>query len=240
MRIAVLKFGGTSLSNKESRKHAIDKIINKMQIYDKVICVVSAMSRYPYPYSTQSLVNLVPNLNDKYLDQVISFGEVLSSYVMLNDLFEYNVSVDVINYNNNGIKTDGNYQNANIVSFDPTSYINKLKDVDIIITPGFLGNYNDNVTSLKSGGSDLSAFVIAKGMQGDVFIYSDVNGIYNKDPKRNDNAIKYNEVSFDILLELIKQGAKVMQYESIIYAKKHKMSFVFASTFTNDYGTKVI
>ena len=239
MRIAVLKFGGTSLANPECRKFVMEKIISKKQIYDKVVCVVSAMARYPYPYATQSLKNLVPNLNDKYLDQVISFGEILSSYVMLNDLSDYDVLVDVINYKQNGIKTDGNYQNANIIGFDSNNYYQKFSDVDIVITPGFLGNYKDSVTTLKSGGSDLTAFVIGKGLGADVFVYSDVNGIYDKDPKRSDNAVKYDNMSFNMLLDLIRDGAKVMQYESVLYAKKHKISFTLSSTFTNDFGTKV-
>ena len=158
---------------------------------------------------------------------------------MLNDLSDYDVLVDVINYKQNGIKTDGNYQNANIIGFDSNNYYQKFSDVDIVITPGFLGNYKDSVTTLKSGGSDLTAFVIGKGLGADVFVYSDVNGIYDKDPKRSDNAVKYDNMSFNMLLDLIRDGAKVMQYESVLYAKKHKISFTLSSTFTNDFGTKV-
>ena len=52
---------------------------------------------------------------------------------------------------------------------------------------------------------------------------STIDGIYSADPKKDSNAIKYDEISYD---EVIKKELGVMDIESIIMAKKHNIPII--------------
>ena len=56
MKIIVQKFGGTSVSTEESRKHVIEKVKNAIKEGYSPVLVVSAMGRKGEPYATDSLL----------------------------------------------------------------------------------------------------------------------------------------------------------------------------------------
>ena len=90
------------------------------------------------------------------------------------------------------------------------------------------------------GGSDYSAFLIADALNVHfVSIYTDVNGVYDKDPKVYPDASIYETLSVYELLSLIDQGAKVMQKESVLYALKKKICFEVRSAFNGQKGTLI-
>jgi len=63
MKITVQKYGGTSLANHELRNRVCDIIgATREEGYD-VVVVVSAIGRENDPYATDTLVNLVKQIN---------------------------------------------------------------------------------------------------------------------------------------------------------------------------------
>ena len=71
----------------------------------------------------------------------------------------------------------------------------------------------DRITTLGRGGSDLSAVAIGVAIDAnEVEIYSDVNGIYTADPRIVPDAMKLNYISYSEMLELSKNGAKVLNH----------------------------
>ena len=72
-----------------------------------------------------------------------------------------------------------------------------------------------------------------------VSIYTDVEGVYDKDPKEHPDACIYEVLKVDNLLTLIDQGAKVMQKESVLYALKRKIRFEVRSAFSGHKGTLI-
>lgn len=62
-------------------------------------------------------------------------------------------------------------------------------------------------------------------------IYTDVDGIYSEDPNINLNAKKYDEISYDKMLEMANHGAKVLHSKCIELAKKYGVHIIVRSTF---------
>ncbi len=77
--IMVMKFGGTSVQNEESRRHVIKHICRNVESGKKVVAVVSAMGRKGDPYATDTLISLLKDVgepvNPAELDSVMSIGE---------------------------------------------------------------------------------------------------------------------------------------------------------------------
>jgi len=63
VRITVQKFGGTSLANYEQRDRVCDIIQKTLESGSQTVVVVSAMGRKNDPYATDTLIQLVREVN---------------------------------------------------------------------------------------------------------------------------------------------------------------------------------
>ncbi len=244
MNIIVQKYGGTSTRNQETRTHIYKNVVDYVHKGYKVVVVVSAMGRYPDPYATDTLLSLVSSkhLTSKENDELTSIGETISSLVIKSELEHLGFKVASISNQELGIITDNHYQNANILSIDGSFILKQLHKADIIVCPGFQGHtINGQVTTLGRGGSDLSAIIIGIAVHAkEVEIYSDVNGIYTIDPKINHTAKKIDTITFYEMLELARNGTKVLNHRCIELAAKNNITIHARSSFEKDIGTYVI
>ena len=138
--------------------------------------------------------------------------------------------------------TDTRHMNATITTVEGHHILEKLKNADIVICPGFQGySQNGKITTLGRGGSDLSAVAIGVAIDAnEVEIYSDVNGIYTADPRIVPDAVKLDYVSYAEMLELSKNGAKVLNHRCVQLAAKHDIVIHARSSFDNQKGTYVL
>ena len=187
MKIIVQKFGGTSTRSIETREHMYKNIIREHDKGNKVVAVVSAMGRYDDPYATDTLLSIVhtDQLTDEEIDRLTSIGETISTLVVKSELAKKGYTVETVTNAELGILTDSHHQNATITTVEGKHILDKLKNADIVICPGFQGySQNGKITTLGRGGSDLSAVAIGVAIDAnEVEIYSDVNGIYTADPR---------------------------------------------------------
>lgn len=97
---------------------------------------------------------------------------------------------------------------------------------------------DQEITTLGRGGSDYTAMLIAAALNlKEVHIVTDVDGIYNQDPKQDPQAQRFDRIDYDRLLELIDQGAQVMQRQSIEYARQHQLRVWVGSLMNPGKGT---
>lgn len=234
-KIKVIKFGGTSLKTSEDRLKVIN-IIKEESKKKSLVVVVSAMGRYPDPYATDTLLKKAECLNEKNKDEIMSCGEIISSHYLCNECIKEGLDCGCINILENGIKTNENYGNGNILFVDSNKIYNELKKHRIIIVPGFFGtNKLHYVTALGRGGSDLSAVLIAHALGNtEVTIYSDVEGIYSADPKKIRDAILFKHVNITQALLLSGLNVAVIQYKACEFSKKHNIKMILKSTFRLD------
>ena len=156
---------------------------------------------------------------DKLYDQVISFGEILSSTIICEYLNEIGSSIKLID-SRQYIRTDDNYRNGH-VDWDTTcEHINGLtQDLNnyILLTQGFIGGTSDGfTTTLGREGSDFTAAIYAHCLNAEsMTVWKDVPGILNADPKIISDAKLFNEIPYSEAAEMTYYGASVIHPKTI-------------------------
>ncbi|MGP4040244.1 aspartate kinase [Gracilibacillus sp. D59] len=245
MRVLVQKFGGTSVKNKESREYAIKHIKEALNEGYKVVVVVSAMGRYPEPYSTDALLSLIDGnhskLSNKEKDLLLSCGETISATVFSHDLLENQINACAITGGEAGIITTSNFSNAQIKTVDTDHLSHIINNHQVVVVAGFQGKTENNeVTTIGRGGSDTSATALAAALQAEyVDIFTDVNGIMTADPHVVTNAQKLDTISYTEICNLAYQGAKVIHPRAVEIAMQANVPIRVRSTRLNDKGTLI-
>lgn len=185
--------------------------------------------------------NKSPNYNFVY-DQVISFGEIVSTTIVsyyFNENGLKNNWIDVRNF----IKTDATYRDANVDWEQTQKLISKgIKKKALNITQGFLGSDENNfTTTLGREGSDYTAAIFAYCLSAEsVTIWKDVPGVMNADPRYFENAILLNQISYREAIELAFYGASVIHPKTLQPLQKKEIP-LFVKSFINPLlpGTSV-
>lgn len=161
-----------------------------------------------------------PTLNYDYdYDQLIGFGELLSTTIIGNYLNESDVATRWMDIRRS-LKTDNTWREARINWELSGRLVNenfKFNGERILITQGFLGStINDQTTSLGREGSDYTAAVLAYMLKAQsVTIWKDVPGVLNADPKYFDDTILLEELSYLDAIELAYFGTSVIHPKTI-------------------------
>lgn len=235
-----MKFGGTSVVDIDKIKNVANIIAAQHAQKNKIAVVVSAMGK-----TTNALTELAHQITDKpnlrELDALLSTGENMSVALLALALNAIGCRAQSFNAWQLGINTNDNFGDAEIINIRaPMSFIMSYGPIPIIT--GFQGvtQYQD-ITTLGREGSDTSAVAIAAAGGADFCdIYTDVDGVYDCDPNTNKNARKLDFVSYDDMLKMANNGAKVLHPRSVITAKRHNIPIRVRGTFTpNDVGTLI-
>ena len=241
MEITVQKYGGSSVADTSKLFNVCHHIINKKKSGKAVVVVVSAQGK-----TTNKLIEeekeISSSVNKREHDVLVAVGEqiTVSKIVMcLEKLGQKAVSylgfqVPII--------TDSNYGDANIIKINPTKILKDLKNDFVVVVAGFQGidEYN-NITTLGRGGSDTTAIALAASLKAsECEIFTDVDGVYTNDPNIDSNAIKYDVISYDKMLEMARNGAKVLHTKCVEMARNNNVKIVVKSSFKDkDVGTLV-
>lgn len=160
--------------------------------------------------------NKSPNYNFVY-DQIVSFGELLSTTILsyfFNDQQIENVWIDARNL----IKTDTTYRDG-MVDWAATeqNISNQLQSSKLYITQGFIGSDPNHFSvTLGREGSDYSAAIFAYCLNAEsVTIWKDVPGVLNADPRYFEETILLNQISYHEAIELAFYGASVIHPKTL-------------------------
>ncbi len=240
MKLIVTKFGGTSVGTIDRIKSVAAKIKNEVNNGYNVIVVASAMAG-----ETNRLIKLVESLTNDYrtseYDTVISSGEQVTSGLLAIALNELGIKSKSYQAWQIPFETDNNFSKANIKEIKKDKILFDLNDGYVIVVPGFQGVHKNRVTTLGRGGSDTSAVALAAAFGAErCDIYTDVDGVYTADPRIVANALKLETITFEEMLELASQGAKVLQTRSVALAMNHNVKLQVLSSFENKTGTFII
>ena len=238
MDTIVLKFGGSSIADNEKLQLVANRITKLYDKGNKIVVILSAQGK-----TTDKLIEeakeLSPTINNRELDSLLSSGEQVSISklgILLNSMGYQAIS---LNGWQAGIYTDNTNQNAIIKRIDTTRIIQELNDDKIVIIAGFQGiNENMDITTLGRGGSDTTAIAIAAALKAkNCYIFSDVDGVYTSDPNRVAEAKKLAALSYEEMMEISSEGAKVLHNRSVEIGEKFKIPIITKSTFNNKAGT---
>jgi aspartate kinase len=241
LELLVLKFGGTSVANIDRIKAVALKIKSEVEKKNKIIAVVSAMSGV-----TNDLVSLVKQASETYesseYDAVLSSGEQVTSALLSIALQSLGIKSRSWLGWQIPIITNDVHGNARIKEIKKENILKSLDNGFVTIVSGFQGISSKNrITTLGRGGSDTSAVALAAAFSADrCDIYTDVDGIYTTDPRIVKNAKKLDYITYEEMLELASQGAKVLHTRSVALAMKYSVKLRVLSSFQNLPGTTVV
>jgi aspartate kinase len=236
----VQKFGGTSVADLDRIRNAAGRVKRAVDAGDQVAVVVSAMSG-----ETNRLVDLVraasPLHDAREYDAVVASGEQVTAGLMALVLQELGVPARSFLGWQIPLHTDGLHGRARIMDVEGGLLMERLGQGQVAVIAGFQGVSPENrITTLGRGGSDTTAVALAAAIKADrCEIYTDVDGVYTTDPRIVPKARKINRITYEEMLELASQGAKVLQTRSVEMAMNHNVPVMVLSSFEDKPGTLV-
>ena len=240
MSTLVLKFGGTSVATTKLIESAAKIVKSEYDKNNNIIVVVSAMSG-----TTNSLINHVNSIDfndDSEYDLVVSSGEQITAGLMSLALKKLNVPARSWLGWQIPIITRGQHRNAFIDKIVPDGIVNDFKEKKVAVVAGFQGiSSEERITTIGRGGSDNTAVFLAAAVAAErCDIYTDVDGVYTSDPKMTDKVRRLDKISYEEMIEMASQGAKVLQTTSVESAMNHDVNVNVRSTFNpSDEGTQI-
>ena len=240
MSTLVLKFGGTSVATTKLIESAAKIVKSEYDKNNNIIVVVSAMSG-----TTNSLIDHVNSIDfndDSEYDLVVSSGEQITAGLMSLALKKLNVPARSWLGWQIPIITRGQHRNAFIDKIVPDGIVNDFKEKKVAVVAGFQGiSSEERITTIGRGGSDNTAVFLAAAVAAErCDIYTDVDGVYTSDPKMTDKVRRLDKISYEEMIEMASQGAKVLQTTSVESAMNHDVNVNVRSTFNpSDEGTQI-
>ncbi len=240
MGIVIQKFGGSSVADTKKLNLVCKHIIKNVDEGNKVIVVVSAQGK-----TTDILIKeeeeITNNPNKREHDVLISVGEQITIAKLAILLNELGYKAKSYTGWQIPILTDNIYGNANILDINTDKILEDLNNNFIVIVAGFQGiNEFNEITTLGRGGSDTTAVALAAYTNADkLIIYTDVDGVFETDPNIDPNAKKIEKISYDQMIEMANNGAKVLHNKCVEMAQKYNVPIIVKSTFEKGTGTIV-
>lgn len=158
---------------------------------------------------------------DEAYDQIISYGEIISTRLISRYLQQEGVSCEWVDARKL-IYTDAEWRNAqidwDITQAQITQQVRPILEQKWVVTQGFIaGTVGNKTTTLGREGSDFTGAIFATSLQAkSLTIWKDVEGILNADPKIIPNAQKYAYLSYWEAAEMTQYGAKVIHPKTIV------------------------
>ncbi|MGB0920544.1 MAG: aspartate kinase [Alphaproteobacteria bacterium] len=239
-RIA-MKFGGTSVGDLDRIRNVATRVKAEVDQGNEVAVVVSAMSG-----ETNRLVDLAKGISPLHdareYDTIVAAGEQVSVGLLAMALQEIGVPARSWLGWQLPIHTSDVHASARILDIETEAIEAKFAEgIKVAVVAGFQGVGPDGrVTTLGRGGSDTSAVAVAAAIKAErCDIYTDVDGVYTTDPRMVPAARKLNQITYEEMLEMASQGAKVLQTRSVELAMAHNVRLQVLSSFEDKPGTLV-
>jgi aspartate kinase len=240
MTLVVQKYGGSSVASAERILHVARRVADRARAGNDLVVTVSAMGD-----TTDELISLAQQVtrrpSDREMDLLLSTGEIVSCTLLAMALRDMEVPACSFTGQQAGILTDRAHGRARILSVDPARIRGCLGEGQVAIVAGFQGiTPETDITTLGRGGSDTTAVALAAALgAGRCEIYTDVEGVYTCDPRVESRARKLGEISYDEMLEMASQGARVMHPRAVELGAIYGIPILVASSMTDAPGTLI-
>lgn len=238
--LIVQKYGGTSLGDREKIQAAARRAAELAALGHNVVVVVSAQGD-----TTDLMIEKAMQINRhraaREMDAYLAAGEQMSAGLLAMAIGALGCGAVSLTGWQAGIQTDGNHGNARIRHINTGRLRKELSAGKIVVVSGFQGVDDDgDITTLGRGGSDTTAVALAAYLQADKCqIFTDVDGIYDRDPRLFTDAVKFQRISYEKMMALIENGAQVLHDRSVEFARDYGIAVEVLSSLTGEPGTVV-
>ena len=239
-KICVMKFGGNTLANKQ--KLLLAAQLKKSRYDDGFTPVVVASANgnltdvlLDHAYS------IAANPDKRELDMLITTGERVSVALLSIALRACGVPSVSLTGSQIGLITTATHTGADILTLKGDRLVKEIQTGHIPIVAGFQGiGENKEITTLKRGGSDVSAVFLASQLGAQhVEMIKDVDGVYSADPNKDQKAQKYEVLDFDEMYKLALNGASVLHPDAVRLAKEKGVEIRIVYYQTGRTGTVI-
>ncbi len=238
--LIVQKYGGTSLADSAKILAAARRVTRLAGQGAQVIVVVSAQGD-----TTDGLISAAAAVNPRgaarEMDAYMAAGEQLSAGLMAMAIGALGYPAISLTGWQAGLGTDSVYGNARITGLQSDRISKELAQGKIVVVTGFQGICPaGDITTLGRGGSDTTAVALAAFLKAQrCQIFTDVDGVYDRDPRRYPGATRFGRISYERMLRLIESGAQVLHDRSVELAREYGVEIEVLSAFTGAPGTIV-
>ncbi len=229
-RPVVMKFGGSSLADFDHLAR-VAAIVEARARQRPTVVVVSAMGK-----TTDRLVGEARALCDppapRELDMLLTTGERTSMSLLALALHGRGLTAISLTGSQCGVITNHQHGCARIVELRPFRIQDELAAGHVVVVGGFQGvSYKREVTTLGRGGSDTSAVALAAALGADCEIYSDVDGVYDADPRMVEGASRLAELGYAQMQALSRAGASVLHARAVELAAERDIAIYARASF---------
>lgn len=219
---------------------AAERLLRQWQQGQQVVAVVSAQG-----HTTDALAAQVEPLGSaaagRELAAYLATGEQLCAAEMAMTLRHLGADAVSLTGFQAGIRTDSHHTDARILDVDTARLRRELAAGRIAVVAGFQGmDSRGDITTLGRGGSDTTAVALAAYLGADICrIYTDVDGVYDRDPRLFPDAKRFRRISYEQMLALARDGAQVLHGRCVELAREHGVRIQVLSSFRPGEGTLV-
>ena len=178
---------------------------------------------------------LIGEITPKLSDKIVSFGELLSSYI-ISEYFSQE-GLDAIYKDSRDLIKTNTLNDKAVVNFTLTyknskEFFTNIQN-KVVVTPGFISSSeNGDSTTLGRGGSDYTAAIYAAATKAALLeIWTDVSGMYTANPRLVRQAKAIPHISYEEAMELSHFGAKVLYPPTIQPVLSEGISICIKNTF---------
>ena len=238
--LIVQKYGGTSLQDVEKIRSAARRAAQQKGKGHDIVLVVSAQGD-----TTDTMIEKAVQINRhraaREMDAYLAAGEQMSAGLLAMAIGALGCASVSLTGWQAGIRTDGVHGNARILSIDTARIRKELEAGKIVVVSGFQGVDSDgDITTLGRGGSDTTAVALAAYLGSDKCqIFTDVDGVYDRDPRIFPDAVRFERIGYEKMMSLIENGAQVLHDRSVEFAREYGIAVEVLSAFTGEPGTIV-
>jgi aspartate kinase len=238
--LIVQKYGGTSLGDTERVRAAARRLTGLAKQGIRVVAVVSAQGDM-----TDMLIDKAVQVNRRgsarEMDAYLAAGEQMSAGLLAMAIGSMGYPAVSLTGWQAGIGTDGVHGNAKIQNVGCQRILQELDAGKIVVVAGFQGvDPEGDITTLGRGGSDTTAVALAAFLKADKCqIFTDVDGVYDRDPRLYSDATRFGRITYGKMMELIENGAQVLHDRSVELARDYGIQVEVLSAFTGEPGTIV-
>jgi len=222
----VVKYGGASLADHERILKAVTAVAKEAKKGTQIAVIVSAMGK-----TTDSLLHATKNASngkvaERELDEILAMGERTSIRIFAVALKAQSVESRYFDPLDPDwpIITDNVFSNANPILDKCEKRIQQhvlpLVEKGVIpVIAGFIGRTPDEkITTLGRGGSDTTAFILAKALGADeLVLVTDAEGIMSADPKIITKPERLPDIDVNTLVGLADSGTKFIHRKALRY-----------------------
>ncbi|WP_037321840.1 aspartate kinase [Salegentibacter sp. Hel_I_6] len=220
---------------KHKHETTIDELIDEPRLnsqakdfVNKILAGLQEISRNKYSESIYA--------------EVVTTGETMLTYIFSTFLTNSGIQNNFLNAKEFMQVSNLENPDTDLVGKLFQQSIENLEPSELYITQGFVRlDANNTISTLKRGGSDYSATILAAAVQAEeVQIWTDIDGFHNNDPRYVENTHAIAELSFEEAAELAYFGAKILHPQTISPVIKKQIPLFLKNTFTPEFpGTKI-